>query len=304
MQFPWRRFNLYNETVLDLSLSPSTAEISLKPGQTVTQAITITNGSDQDWQIVVDIRDFSPANERGGVQVLDTNSLTFVSLANSDYQLQKPFLLRSGSSAQLILNLEAPADIPNRDYPVVLLAQARQAVPEQFVAVGAEIAGEVASTLLVRVTDSYPASSQWQLELGKIPAWRDSLQRFVFQPVVRNDGASFAIPEGTILLLNAKNETIEQWDILPERVLAGTRRQLRAAVQDGSDPRSSAGEPFKSQHWALLGKHTLRATIRNDSDGPLVVEQSFWAFPWLVLGLGLVVLVAGITWWQRRQSME
>lgn len=284
---------------LDLSLSPSVVEFTMQPGKLVTQTFLIKNQGNTDLILTPKLRDFSSNGVNGQPVLAESSEFPYAQLQNSDRTLNQPFLLKANDTQQLVLALDPPEDAQEKDWYVALSVEAipdsRSQITQQN---GAAVSGQIVSNMIIRIAKTDQAPLKWNFELQGIPRFVDSLQSVVVQPVVHNESETAATPEMRVLALNWKGDIVWEQDALPERVLAQSTRHISAAQQRKDDPRSYQPTRFEFDPLFAVGAYTIRATIRNNAEGPKIVEQSFIAFPFSVL---IAVLALGVGWLTLKQ---
>lgn len=291
----------------DLSVSPSVVEVALMPGKLVTQAIQVENAGQYDVVITPTLHDFIADNESGIPQLQTATTFPYARLDNADYQLNTPFALRAGESTQLVVALDPPETAPERDWYFTLLLTA---VPDQSTSVAqvaASSRGAVGVNFLVSVTPTDALEREWGLTLQRLPRFMDSLQSITFDVIAENRSTHVGTPDLRILVLDARKQVVYEATGLAERVLAGSRRSLQAAQTDPQDPRSLQGAPFTFDPLFAWGPYTVRATIRNGTNGPVIMEQTVWALPFSLLlaaAFALVVLLGARRWRRTRSGSE
>lgn len=303
----WPSSVFAQETVpFDVSISPSVVELTLQPGKLVTQTYLIENTGTADLTITPTLRDFVSDNKTGTPVLQESSSFPYAELQNADIQLNTPFTLKSNSSQQLIFAVKPPETAQERDWYLSLVLQAQPATQETLTQSGTAVTGQIASNILIRVTQTDKIPLQWDVELQGIPRFIDSLQSIKIVPLVKNHSETSAIPEMSILVLDWRNTIVFEQDGLPERVLAKSSREISAALQRKDDPRSYQPTSFTFDPLFAVGPYTVRTTIRNNADGPKVIERSFVAFPFSVL-LAIIFLSVSflsLSAWRRRQAQQ
>lgn len=278
---------------LDLTLSPSVVEIAVQPGKLVTQAFTVQNAGTADLLVTPTLRDFTSDNQSGTPVLLETNSLPFASLQNAHIALNTPFLLKANSSEQLVFALNVPSDALERDWYSAFVLQTQPAEPQKRDGSGGEVHGTIAANLLIRVSQTNQVPLSWKLHLEGVPSFADSLQSLHLKPIVTNTSSTLAAPELTLYVLDGKGNIVYEQSGLPDRILAQSTREIAAAQPKKEDPRSLEPAEFRFQPLFAFGPYTVRASIRNAAEKPVVIEQSYFAFPFS-LAITFLLAVGGV----------
>lgn len=274
---------------IQLSIEPSVLEVAIKPGKTITKAFQVKNQGSSDVSLKFVLRDFTADNKTGQPHLLDTSSFPYAGLANSEFELGDEFLLPAGESTQAVLKLEVPENAVEKDWYFLLIAQSSS--DDSFAGVTqAHPQGSVAANVLVRITQDNIIPLNWRLELN-LPRFIDSLQSLSFEPLIHNDSTTYAIPEVNVVILDWRGQIISEQQGLAQRVLSDSSRYLSAAKPSKEDPRSMEGAPFELAPRFAFGPYRVRASVVNDIDGPVVVEQVVYALPFSLVGALLVLLI-------------
>lgn len=292
------------KTPFDLSVSPSVVELTLQPGKLVTQTYLIENNGTTDLTVTATLRDFTSDGKTGTPVLQDKTTFTYAELQNADIHLDSPFTLKANSSQQLIFAVKPPENADERDWYVSLVLQTRPLVAETLLQTGTSVTGQIVSNILIRVAKTDQAELHWDVELQGVPRFIDSLQSVSIVPFVKNFSQTAAVPEMSMLILDWRGNIVFEQDGLPERVLAQSSREVAAALQRKDDPRSYQPTSFMFDPLFAVGPYTVRTTIRNNAEGPKVVEKSFVAFPFSIL---LAIIFLGVSFlslskWRRRRA--
>lgn len=297
---------------IQLSVSPSVVEMAVQPGKTVTKAFSFTNQGLIDLEVTTRLYEFGADEQTGATNLQGQTDFPYASLVNADLEIGDSFLLPAGEHQQLVLKIALPKDAKTRDWYLTLMAESKPSSQTQlfsanFAGSGGLVQASLGANVLLRVTNNNQVPLRWDLDL-KLPRWIDSLQSLSFYPVVYNLSETYAQPEVTLVILNWRGEIVTEQEGLPQRVLAHSSRQLAASQVRTDDPRSLQGTAFKFDPLFALGRYTFRLSIANNTDGPLIVEKTVYAWPislasaGLVLLIGLLALQKGKSYYQRQRQ--
>ncbi len=288
----------------DLSISPSVVELTLQPGKLVTQTYLVENAGTEDLLVTATLRDFVSDGKTGTPVLQESSTFPYAQLQNADISLDTPFLLPANSSQQLIFAVKPEDSAEEKDWYLSLLLQTQPATAQTPSQSGSRITGQIASNILVRITNDDRIPLSWELKLQGVPRYIDSLQSILITPQVTNLSRTAASPEMTILILDWRGNIIWEQDALPERVLSQSSREISAAEQRKDDPRSYQPAEFRFDPLFAIGPYTVRTTIRNNAEGPKVLEQSFIAFPFSVLMaiLFLCLSYLALVQWRKKKQ--
>ena len=257
-----------------IALSPLTFELTANPGDTVTNVLKITNTDSFNVGITIDIDDFIPAGEEGGVSLEDPSENNTFSLASWVTATPSAFRLDAGKSMSVEFTILVPLDAePGGHYSSVLATVSASPLEGGGVA----IAQKIGSLLLLSVAGD--------VEEGIIIK-EFSVQNFSeYGPItlltrLENTGTIHVKPRGFILIKNILGKEVAKIDLPQKNVLPRSIRRIEVTW----------GERL------MFGKYeaTLIA-IYGTTNQPLSSVTSFWIIPWKIAGavlLGIIVLLA------------
>jgi hypothetical protein len=273
-----------------LSISPPLLRVHIKPGKAITQVFKLENLGSTDKTLVASILPFTAADEQGN-PVLNPKAgapwLGYFSLANSQINLDQPFILKAGASEQLVLSLSIPGTAPLKDlYATLTLSTYENSLDQTFqgsvvrATIGANILITVSSqaypdTVLI-IEDFLPAQGSY-LSLGSL-IFVDSLTPLKFSAIVKNEGSFAAQTKGVFRITTGTDRPVYLEGILPVNVIAKSRRQLS----------NTKGEAFEfSPSLGQIGLHHIALEIKTDNSNTTSTINVFF-FP-LKLSLGLLL---------------
>lgn len=274
---------------VDLSITPAVVEVLIQPGKSVSRAFTVKNLGTENLNATVSLRDFVSDSLSGTPVILESSQFPHASLINSDRSFNTPFVLGPGDEQQLVLSLDIPEDAQERDWYVVLLVQTESVQRDPLINSRALSQGTIGATLLIRVSRTESIPLQWGVKFPKLPKVFDSLRALHIEPLVENLNPSLAIPDLSIVVRNWRGEVVYSQAALPERVLAGSTRVIRAQETDPNDPRSLVPKDFVYDPPFAIGPYTVEARVSNQAGAPLLVQQKVWAAP-----VSLIVVLGGL----------
>jgi len=289
-----------------LAISPTVVEMAIQPGKVVTQAFLIENNGTVDLEIRPVLRDFEADGNSGTPKLLESSTFPYAQLVNSSIQLNQPFTLPAGKTEQLVLEVRPSELAEQRDWYTTLVLETK---PDPLSTLldksGAATTGYIGANLLVRVTQTNQVPLNWEVRF-ELPHFIDSFQKLEFTALVSNQSSTMAAPDMTVTILRGEDEIISEAVALPERILSQSSRRIFAQQARKDDPRSFEGTPFRFEPVFAFGKYTVRASIRNNSGGPYVVEHEFWALPFsliIAIIVTLLILLALFLWRQRQTAL-
>lgn len=283
-----------------LSISPPQIEIVVKPGKSLLVAYNLQNLTDPNI-IKVLVLPIVAGDSRGGFKIKpEFEGPIRFSLDNSDIELEKPFFMRSKDSQQLLLRIRVPEGAPEGDYYYTFLAET-QPPPISEGLTTSRAKATIGSNILITVTNSgqveikgrinfFDVVSKSKLKLfGRTYKFFDSSDKIPLLVIAENYGKNLIKPEGTIILKGNFGERAE-YEILPENILATSRRVLKAtpsAILNMDEPNSLVLSGF------FIGNYKLSTSL-SFGEGSSVVSAStrFTAIPFkFIVGLIIALLL-------------
>lgn len=283
-----------SSALYNLSITPPTAYLKLKPGSKANHTISLTNSGSRALTLTPKIVDFE-ADGRTGLPVLK-ESHTFPYFAMAADQL-KPVVVEPGQNAQLVLAFEVPATAPDKEYPLTVVFESS---PDGAgTGVGAALAGATASNLIVLVSSKDELENRLVIEDFGAPLLVDSFRNVNFRPLVKNERFSASVASGSAKLTSWIGKTLAEFPIYPEVVLGFSSRELRAQL----DPRPGEGElpiptEFAYDPVFLFGPVKISVTLTNPSGSDTFSATTF-ALPFSLFVAICIGIVIGIGYWYK-----
>lgn len=274
-----------------LSISPPLLRVHIKPGKSITQVFKVENLSQTDKTLIAFIVPFSEADEKGN-PLLDPKAsspwLNYFSLVNTSIAFDKPFILQSGASEQLVLSLSVPENAPLKDiYATLVVSTYTNTQNPNFQ--GTSISAMIGSNMLITVSskpfpDTVLIIEDFQPQEGSFVRignlyFADSITPLTFSAKVKNDGNFTAETKG-VFKITANNRPVYLEGILPVNVIGKSTRHLL----------NISGETFKfNPSLTQVGLHKISLEIKTDNSNSSGSIEIFF-FP-LKLTLGLLVAI-------------
>lgn len=297
-----------------LSISPPLLEVMIQPGKSITKAYQLTNNSDFDLYLIAKIVPFTPADLSGNIS-LDheskiTNHESLFTLQNSNIQLNQPFQLTAGTSQQLVLKLDIPQVVEEKDYYYTLLIE--QAERGKYI--GSQHRIKIGSNLLITVSESGQPKTNFNLaEFSARPKFADLFDQVEFNLVIENTGQAFFKPEGKIEIYNTFfNRKMAELNLLPENILVNSSRKIKCMENQTKTITSEVKSADTSEvlrpitctfSSTLPGKY--KAVITSPSNKPLTTNTQHQTYFYLVpFRLTLALLMAILIIWQINHKLK
>jgi hypothetical protein len=270
-----------------LTLSPPTAELSAKPGETAAVVARLYNEGAEALVIQPTVLSFNSKDETGQPNFYDDKTgldlQHWISVPDS-------LMLAPGETRSVVVTVAVPKDAdPGGHYAAIFWGTS----PPKVEGSGAGVEGQIAMLFLVNVEgkikedaeviEFHPLSSF----LTHLPV--DLMVRF------QNNGSVHEHPAGDIIIRNmfGRQSAVLPFNIQPSigNVLPKSIRRFDLSwVKRAMD--GSASE--WSQEWQnfALGYYTAELNITYGAGNTLVTARtSFWVIPWMVSLVGLATLI-------------
>ncbi|KKT72793.1 MAG: hypothetical protein UW68_C0025G0008, partial [Candidatus Collierbacteria bacterium GW2011_GWB1_44_6] len=276
-----------------LSVYPPLLRVHIKPGKSITQVFKIDNLTSDDKFFVARLIPFSDSDTLGNPKI-DLRAtapwLSYFSLANSNIKFGDPFLIKGGSSEQLIVNLSAPENAPVRDiYGSLLISTYANinGIDYQGSLVSATVGSNLLITIsqeanpptLLRVEDISPESGS-VIKIGNYYI-ADNITPLSFRANALNLGDFTAETKGIFKVTGRSDQPIHLEGILPINVISKTKRALL---------NSEGGKFTFTPDLGRLGIYQVTVSIKTDNAN---AENSInlILFPFKIL-IGLIFATA------------
>lgn len=258
---------LAQQTPQGLSITPSSMELSISPGQTLTRTITLGNFTDQTVDVAISRRNFTANGEEGQVNL--TEEETGFSLAAWIKTNPEKVTLSPNEKAEFEIAITVPTNAePGGHFGSVVFGTIPSKTLNQT---GAVVSQEVAALILIKVPGEVT-------ENAKIESFTTEKKFYengpvIFNTRVKNESTVHIKPAGTVTvtdMFGRKFTTqVEGNNILPQAI-----RKLNATLKNRF----------------LIGNYSAKIELAygTQNNALLVAETSFVAFP---VKMGIVVLV-------------
>lgn len=275
-------------SLVNLSVSPPSAYLRLKPGSSATHTITLENLSNSPLTISPEVVDFKPDGQTGVPQVQKTLSFPYLDIPESGLGT---LTLEPKQTAQLTLKFKAPAGSQVKEYPMTILFHHQN--NDLTVTSGnsqAQISASIGSNLVVLVADR-DLEPQLKVKSIQAPLITDTFQVFEFSPLLENGQVSATIASGSASIKNWQGRVAVNWQIFPDVVLGQSTRQAQALIDIlGDSPRPGTFK-LKSKLWGI---HSIQvSTTHQNPEGAMVIDSTqsryFLAIP-IIPSLILILL--------------
>lgn len=255
-----------------ITVSPLTFELTAVPGETISNAVRVTNPTEGSVIFDMDVEDFTAAGEEGDVIVEVSEDETFSMRTWTAVEPER-FTLGPGETQIVQFTITVPQNAePGGHYGTILAT-----VKGTLGVTGAAIAPKVGSLVLLSVSGAIreelfirefliPSYS----EVGPVPI---ALR-------LENTGSVHVKPLGFVVIHDFFGSQVAQIDLPPKRILPGNIRRI--------DMEWSRRFPIGKYTATLVGSFGI-------SNTPFSAISTFWVFPWkiaLEAAGGLIVILA------------
>jgi hypothetical protein len=265
-----------NIDVGDFVVGPGRTEIVLKPGESVTKEISVTNRITTGREFLLEIEDISGTTD-------GSRSVTLSDGERGPYSVQDyisipddSFVLDLGERARIPVTITAPLDAePGGHYGSVLVSTVRSAETQAANTPQSPIIARVGSLFFIRVEGEVETSGETRdvsLINGK---WWHEQGPIDLGILYENTGSVHLNPYGEVSITNMFGEQVgfvelEPWFVLPKSL------RLREISWDRE---------------FLLGRYSATVKINRGYDD--IVDElhvSFWVLPWKIVGGIFIIL--------------
>lgn len=274
--------------MFDITISPATTELILKPAGTFTQAYQIKNNSHQTLYLSTSVKQWQPANNTGSITYSDYSSdqINF-RLGNADLKLGQSFIIKPKQEKQLVLKLSNRPHTPNQDYYFTFFINQVDPGGQTGTAIG-----QIGSHILVSSSQDLTIEPKTNIKTINItPKIKDVfLTPISFQIDLENQSSHFFKATGK-LIIQKGNRTITELTITPQNILANSSHLLTCLPDNGPGQNNDQSIPcsIKPPFWP--GPYTT--TLKLDSEiNYTSTPQTFIILPYFIFAVFIVI--AGI----------
>ena len=287
---------------LSLGIWPPLLEVMIQPGKSITQVYKIANPSESDVVLTSLIASFTPADERGNIELITNNSQleNWFTFQNADLKLGQDFVLKAGKEQEVVLKITVPAGTTEEDHYATLIFET---VPNPFLGgqTTTQARVKIGANILLTVSQTGAPVRQAKIKEFSLANFQFSILNFQlvnsfdkpeFILRLQNTGQAFFKPTGTITINGWFNQKYTL-DLLPENVLTNSVRQIGCQKDPPSGETSANPQLCVIGSKFLLGRYVAQAELGLDkADDEYQKEIIFWAIPAKLLFGILTVMVS------------
>jgi len=266
-------------------IGPPKVELAMKPGESVTRDITVTNRTGSTVTIEISTEDFTGSSN-------PSEAFVFKGTEDGSRGARRwlqpeisSLVLQQGETVtfKTRVNVSKDAD-PGGYYAALFASSTFPTENEQGATV--DTSSRVFSLFLIEVTGAI--RKEGTMDPPEVPSLSGD-GPIDIGLVFRNQGNVHLKPSGRVTITNMVGQTVaeipvSEWVVLPD----SARRNI-----------------IKWDTEFMFGRYTVTAEIGFTADGtPIVVSSTFWAFPWkimLFVALLVILMLVLTTWFVRRR---
>ena len=270
---PWYKLETISGRVDvgDFVVGPGRTEISLEPGETIVQEISVTNRISEERTFKLAVVDIAGTADGSA-------AMTVIEGERGPYSIQDyisfpddTFTLNLGERARIPVTISIPGDAePGGFYGSILVSTVRIGSDGQEVAPRNPIIARVGSHFFITVEGEQEISGE-TLDLTILPSqWWYESGPMTFGIAYENTGTVHVNPYGQLSIKNTFGEEVGFVELEPWFVL----------------PQSIRNREITWDREFLFGRYTAEATVNRGYDDILdTVQVTFWVLPWKLLAL-------------------
>ena len=284
----------------DLSVTPATAYIRLRPGTSATHVITLENSGTQNITIKPRIVDFKP--DSGTVIPQSTLTFPYLEVPSAGFQ---PLTLQPGQKSQLSVKISPPVEAIEKEWYLSILFESFSD-NESLELNSSIVKPSVGSNLIILIAQKDHEEFLKITNFG-VAKIIDSFRSLQFNPEIYNPGAQAVVASGSATLSNWKGKVIYSAPFYPDVLVAKDTRKLRASktifdenlVQDRQVPVDFIYSPK-----FLLGLYRLEYLLIDSKGNNQVYSHLVLAFPLTAIFVGLLMGITQLGFYLFKQQQK
>ena len=268
-----------------ITISPLTFELSVNPGNIITNTIKVSNSSDSAVSVKMEAEDFVAIGEEGKVVTTSEEDKTY-SLREWITIIPSEFTLEKDSDRMIDFIIEVPQNAePGGKYGSVL-ASVTGSLQEGVT--GTAITTKTGSLVLLMVAGEL--KENLNIKEFSVPSFQE-YGPVPFEIRFENTGTVHVKPKGYIVITNLFGKNVKELEFPQENVMPEAVRKI---------------EVKWDTKW-LFGKYTATIFgvygVTNQNIDPYVV--TFWVLPWkIILAVVLVLTVILLFFYKTRKRWK
>lgn len=282
----------------DFVIGPGKQEIFLKPGQSATVDVMVSNRMGEERVFTLEVEDFKGSRDISKtVELLGEETGPF-SLKNYIQFSEKTFTLKNGTRARIPVKISIPTNAEPGGFYGSLLVSTVKSPESTSTDKGAATAGVPINVrqgvlFFVRVEgDVNEDGKVVDFKIGNNKSFFSNKDEINFQIIFENNGSVHLNPYGTISITNSIGQEVNKIELEPWFTMPDSLRSRETKISAES----------------MVGKYSAIAHIYRGF-GPLDnsasyddVILSFWVIPWVKIGwygFGVLLILFVLSWIKR-----
>jgi hypothetical protein len=270
----------------DFVVGPGRAELTARPGETITTEVSVTNRISSDREFKLEVEDVVGTQDGKSMRAMPPGERSETSLIDLISFPDDSLTLDLGERARIPVTISVPPNAAPGGYFGAVLVSTVRVNEDQAQAARSPIIARVASLIFLTVEGEVEEGGEaLSLDTLNQRGWWYESGPIEFGLLFENTGTIHSNPYGEVSIRNILGEEVgyiilEPWFVLPKSL------RLRE---------------FDWDREFLFGRYTVEAQInrgwRNDEDVVDVLTTSFWVLPWRLVGsifLALFIIIFAI----------
>lgn len=275
----------------NLGVSPPTAYLRVKPGESALHTIILTNAGEQPISLIPELVSFRPDGLTGNPVLLEQLEFPYLDTARTP---TTPIILQPEQQYQFPIHIIVPGDAQEAEHTLTVLFR-REA--DASLGSTSAVGGVIGSNLIVLVSGTEQIPAQFEVADWQTPRLIDSLGTLRAAPIITNNSFAAQVASGSAAIVGPFGNTVADQTMFSEVVLGESSRQLRW-IHTPSTPTEPAelSEYIQHKQPFFFGPYTLLLEMAINVDGSIqyqTLEYRFFAIPFsLLISIGFIVGVA------------
>lgn len=281
----WQPISAQPAEQVSISVSPQSLDLSINPGESVTNVFRITNGSDQSITLATTPKNFLPRGNEGAIELIEDD--TAFSLAEwISVSPEEAVTVGAKRTVDFEVTISAPTNAqPGGHFGSVVF----RTVPDEREGSAALISQEIAPVILVKIPGDADESGEITSFEATRQLWsnQDSIS---FEAIVANTGNVHYQPRGQITIKNMFGAEVAQIQVEGRNVIPGAERIFDAQWQD---------------YGNRLGKYSADLTLVYGVDNSILADStSFYVIPYQrIIPIVIAIAILGFIIFKSRKRI-
>ena len=272
-----------NVSVGDFVVGPGRAEITVSPGETIVQEISVTNRISPHRTFRLEVEDIYGTNDASAAAKLSGGEKGPYSIKDYISFPSDTFVLELGERARIPVTISVPADAePGGFYGSILVSTERTAEANEGSGSRSPIIARIGSLVFLTVRGDVEVGGETKSISTVDDKWWYEKGPVDFSILYENTGAIHVNPYGELSITNMLGEEVGFVELDPWFVL----------------PKSLRSREITWDREFLLGRYKVTAKINRGYDDNIdEVTTTFWVLPWKIVGgtfLILFIIIFGV----------